>query len=314
MGFEPQGRVQVQMHHCADVHGEHRLLERVLFPHRARQPVARLAAVVRVLVLSCRHQHVRIAHHQRRRRRAAAEGCLRVALALTAPRRLHGCSAALDLATARRHTAPQRRTRTAATTAFLPRLGDILACRWIELAPVIQEEPLGLDSHQLGLQRLEQRLLLARRQHVVRHQPVQRLVAHRILLQRRGVAARGERPVLLRLVHATPQQLHRRVHRQLPARAQQRALLRLGLGNGLIGKHREAIVQLLTLDKALCGEVAKAWARRLQVVLAQHGEGAAELLGEDKRLRQPIHVVRSTRDRHKLVGEEDGILVHVFSD
>eukprot|EP00964_Phaeocystis_antarctica_P074440 scaffold45757_cov68-Phaeocystis_antarctica.AAC.1 len=283
VGEVEEVRVQVEVHHRADVHGQHRLLEGVLLAHLARQLVAGEAVVVGVLILRSSQQHVRVGgRHQRRlatRRRAPLR------LGVAAPPRLHSRRAALTLAAlaalATHHPRRRAALRCRRRAAILPRLRQLLACRGVELAPVEEQQPLRLRRHQLGLQRLEQRLLLARRQHVVSHEPVERLIAHRVLLQGRGVAARGERPVLLRLVHAAPQELHRCMHRHLPARAH----LSLGLLQGLVVDHRKTLVPIAALGEALGGEVAEARARRLQLVLAQHGERAPELLGVHERLR-----------------------------
>ena len=158
-------------------------------------------------------------------------------------------------------------------------------------------------------------MLGVRAEHMVGEQPVQRLVVEWLSTERLAVVARGERPVLERFVHRALEQQHRRVQPNVAFAAATAVSLSGGRRlERLLVEGVEALVPLLALGEALGREVAEARGARREPRRAQHVQRAPVLLGEDVGLAQQIHVVaRAAGHRHQLVGEEDGVVVHVLS-
>ena len=128
------------------------------------------------------------------------------------------------------------------------------------------------------------------------------------------VAARGQRPVLLRLEDRAAEQLHRREHVDLALHAAGR-LLRGDHFERRVVEHREALVELLALGEAARGEVAEARRRRRLLRLVDHVERAPVLLCEYVGLREAVDVIRlAVGQGDELVGEKDGILVEVLAE
>ena len=110
-------------------------------------------------------------------------------------------------------------------------------------------------------------------------------------MQSSHVAASREGPILLRLVHRTLEQLHRREHAHLPVvGAIARRLLAHSLQRLLV-KRCEALVQLEALDEALGCQVAESrrCGRLLRAV--QHVQRPPVLLCVHIRLHKPVHIV-----------------------
>ena len=227
-----------EAHHRAEVGRQHLQPERVERERALRQRVAAREVAVLVLVLG-RHAHQLDVVVQRRARRGGRRGGWR-----GGARRARGAA-----------------VRAARRAVVCFRCGDVHGgevspLARAELAAVIEAEPLGVRPAELRLELAEEALLLLGREHVVRHEAVERLGAKGLRLERGGVAARRERPVLLELVHRALEQLHRRVHPHLPLDA---AAVRVRDDlKHVVAEQREALVPLLRLRQALGGQVAEA--------------------------------------------------------
>ena len=228
-----------EAHHRAEVGRQHLQPERVERERALRQRVAAREVAVLVLVLG-RHAHQLDVVVQRRARRGGRRGGWR-----GGARRARGaavCRAA--------------RRAVVGVGGGDVHGGEVSPLARAELAAVIEAEPLGVRPAELRLELAEEALLLLGREHVVRHEAVERLGAKGLRLERGGVAARRERPVLLELVHRALEQLHRRVHPHLPldpAAVRVRDDLK-----HVVAEQREALVPLLRLRQALGGQVAEA--------------------------------------------------------